>query len=60
MFLSNRNFKLKLNLGHINIPFIDVNTSDNLFKDYIDYWTERTARRNILGNSQWTENQNLD
>ena len=33
MFLGNRNFKLKLNLGHIVIPFIDENTSDNLFKD---------------------------
>ena len=33
MFLNDKNFKLKLNLGHINIPYIDMNTSDNLFKD---------------------------
>lgn len=33
MFIKERNFSMKLNLGHIKIPFIDDATSDKLFKD---------------------------
>ena len=33
MFIKERNFSMKLNLGHIKIPFIDDVTSDKLFKD---------------------------
>ena len=33
MFVKDRNFKIKLNLNHICIPYVDNKTSDNLFQD---------------------------
>ena len=33
MFIKERNFAMKLNLGHIKIPFIDDAISDELFRD---------------------------
>ena len=33
MFIKEINFSMKLNLGHIKIPFIDDATSDELFRD---------------------------
>ena len=33
MFIKDRNFKIKLNLNHICIPYVDNKTSDNLFQD---------------------------
>lgn len=33
MFIKDRNFQVKLNLNHIKIPYIDDETSDNLFRD---------------------------